>query len=101
MIPLMCWLPTRTRLTGKRYKIGPIIASMLAALHGRTHSGMVINDEHRRSAFVCHSFVSALVGRVKQKFAPRGVLLAAHKRPPCDSRSEEHTSELQSQFHLV
>src|ERR1700687_6481248 len=32
--------------------------------------------------------VPTLVGRVKQKLAPRGRLSAAHKRPPCDSRME-------------
>src|SRR4030088_305895 len=47
-----------------------------------------MNDEHHRSAFACHSFVSALVGRVKQKLAPRGELSTAHKRPPCDSMME-------------
>src|SRR4030088_278237 len=47
-----------------------------------------MNDEHHRSAFACHSFVTALVGRVKQKLAPRGELSAAHKRPPCDSMME-------------
>src|SRR5580700_4647713 len=36
-------------------------------------------------AFVCLHLASALVGRVKQKLAPRGELSAAHKRPPCDS----------------
>src|SRR5258705_6333831 len=48
----------------------------------------LVNDEHYGSAFGCHPFVSALAGKVKQKLAPRGELLAAHKRPPCDSIME-------------
>src|ERR1700745_2348387 len=47
-----------------------------------------MNGEHCGSAFVCHPFVSALAGKVKQKLAPRGELLAAHRRPPCDSIME-------------
>src|SRR6478735_11761346 len=47
-----------------------------------------MNDEHCGSAFVCHPFVLALVGKVKQKLAPRGKLSAAHKRPPCASTME-------------
>src|SRR5438477_13008905 len=45
-------------------------------------------EKCRGSAFACHSWVSLLVGRVKQKLAPRGGLSAAHKRPPCDSTME-------------
>src|ERR1700687_1102102 len=52
---------------------------------GRTHSCIVINEEQRGSGCGLHPSASALVGRVKQKLAPRGELLAAHKRPPCDS----------------
>ena len=48
----------------------------------------LINDAHCGSDFVFHSGASALVGRVKQKHAPRGELSAAHKRPPCDSTIE-------------
>ncbi|MCU1316409.1 MAG: hypothetical protein JWN63_1731 [Candidatus Acidoferrum typicum] len=49
---------------------------------------IVINDEQRGSVCGLHSSASALVGRVKQKLAPRGELLAAHKWPPCDSIME-------------
>src|SRR2546430_17396168 len=35
-----------------------------------------------------HRSASALVGRVKQKLAPRGGLSAAQKRTPCDSMME-------------
>ncbi|HXN23868.1 MAG TPA: hypothetical protein VOA41_14110 [Candidatus Dormibacteraeota bacterium] len=41
MIPLLCSLPTRTRLIGRHYKIRLIIASMLAALDGRARIGIV------------------------------------------------------------
>src|SRR6266446_7988902 len=58
------------------------------SLDGRTHTGIVINDEHCGSICSRHSGASALVGRLKQKLAPRGELLAAHKRPPCDSMME-------------
>src|SRR5258708_282073 len=47
-----------------------------------------MNDEPCGSDFVCHSSAAALMGRVKQKLAPRGELSAAHKRPPCDSTIE-------------
>jgi hypothetical protein len=71
-------------------KIAPIIEfiAALPALDGLTHSGNLMNDERCGSDFVCHSCASALVGRVKQKLAPRGELSAAHKRPPCDSTIE-------------
>jgi hypothetical protein len=39
-------------------------------------------------AYPPQSCVSASVGKVKQKLAPREALSAAHNRPPCDSRME-------------
>src|SRR3989442_7497530 len=68
--------------------LGPQVHRFQQPLDGRTHSGIVINDEHRGCACGYHSFASTLVGRVKQKLAPRGELSAAHKRPPCDSTME-------------
>jgi len=41
------------------------------SLDGRTHAGIVINDEHRGSVCGRHSDASALVGRLKEKLAPR------------------------------
>src|SRR6266851_155381 len=68
--------------------LGPQVHRFQQPLDGRAHSGIVINDEHRGCACGYHSFASTLVGRVKQKLAPRGELSAAHKRPPCDSTME-------------
>src|SRR5712664_2785394 len=58
------------------------------ALDGSTHGGIVVNDEHRWSICGRHPCSLTLAGRTKQKLAPRGELLPAHKRPPCDSTME-------------
>jgi hypothetical protein len=69
-----------------RCKIGPIIESMLAP-RMEAHIGMVPRTNIVGApAGVIH--ISALLGRVKQKLAPRGELSAAHKRPPSDSTME-------------
>src|SRR5258707_11335577 len=64
---------------------GPQARRLQQSLDGGTHGGIVINDEYRGSVWRVHSLASALAGRVKEKLAPRGELLAAHKRPSCDS----------------
>ena len=70
-------------------KIGSMVKSIAASPPlVMAAQRQLVNDEHYGSAFGCHPFVSALAGKVKQKFAPRGELLAAHKRPPCDSMME-------------
>src|SRR6266849_7731385 len=45
--------------------LGPQAHRLQQALDGRTHSGIVINDEHRGSACGRHSCASTLLGRVK------------------------------------
>src|SRR5216684_3853860 len=47
-----------------------------------------IHNEDRGGVCGVHSCASTLLGRAKRKLAPRGELLAAHKRPPCDSTIE-------------
>jgi hypothetical protein len=67
-------------------KIGPIIESMHAPCMEARLGIVPTGNTVGAPAGVTH--ISALVGRVKQKLAPRGELLAAHKRPPCDSTME-------------
>ena len=69
-----------------RYKIGPIIESLHSPCMEARLRIVPRTNIVGAPAGVTH--ISALVGRVKQKLAPRGELLAAHKRPPCDSTME-------------
>src|SRR5258708_7208883 len=73
---------------GLQKSVRQLSSSLRCPLGCLTHSGNLMNDEYCGSDFVCHSSAVALVGRVKQKLAPRGELSAAHKRPPCDSTIE-------------
>src|SRR5438270_9597935 len=58
------------------------------SLDRRPHASIVVDDEHHRRVGGHHASASVLTGNVKEKHAPRGELLVAHKRPPCDSMIE-------------
>jgi hypothetical protein len=72
---------TRVPIPGLRVRIRP--PQLCCA-----HQLIAINDEHCGNGCGRHSGPSILVGRAKAKHAPRGELLAAHRRPPCDSMME-------------
>src|SRR5579864_2575619 len=104
-----CWRPfrelhnfSRTRTPARCFFLAETESQWYVDFVSRRTTKLTLSGNHRPSVVgrdeahatfassftsACHLLFSTVVGRVKQKRAPRGELSVAHNRPPCDSKS--------------
>src|SRR5689334_24446692 len=90
-----------------------LLAALIVVLAGGGAARLAIGSDHQDTPFVelnpksdltdVYAFPGASAGRIVLAMDTRAFLTPGEAQDPAQAsfRSEEHTSELQSQFHLV